>query len=198
MATWTMVLIVPTAATIVQFYATARGAKEITVRGGRYTTTIPRERWLAFALESASVQCSRAITGSNIPGTAGEVLISLPTSWPESWHPDGLTLPAWRAVTWPLFCLPAWWFVGRGLDGLLGGRRLHWVSLVTGSILCVFFAVLFIGLRVTLEANDRADPWVFCGLGFWAVAFGLPPFAWVKQWRRKRSARMSQAVADRQ
>jgi hypothetical protein len=198
MATWSTVLFVPTATTILQFYAAAHGSNAITIHAGKYRTTVPQRRWLAFALESASSQCSRAITGANIPGTAGEVLISLPTSWPESWHPDGLTLEAWRALTWPFFCLPAWWFVGKGLDGLLSGRWLHWTMFAVGSALCVFCAVLLLGLRFGLEASDRVDPWVYCGLGFWSIAFGIPPFAWVQQRRRKRVASAGQAVRERE
>jgi hypothetical protein len=64
----------------------------------------------------------------NMPAILGEAAISLPTTWPESWHPN-LPFPFddlwfWRAVTWPIYALPFWWLGGRAIDALRRGNRL--------------------------------------------------------------------------
>ncbi len=182
-----MLLVMPTALTAYQLYRAARDSGSVSIRTRHFETTVPRQRCLAFALETESFRCSHAITAANLPGIFVEVSISLPTSWPNSWCPSGLSLEAWRALSLPFFCLPAWWFVGTGLDGLLKGRRLHWTAPVTGSVLCIFCAVLLVGLSFERAADDHGLAWVYCGLGFWTIAFGVPPLAWILQRRKGRA-----------
>jgi hypothetical protein len=182
LAAWTEIVAAPTALTVYRLHQAARGSDRIGVHFGQFQITLPRRRWLPWALESVSMERWRAITAANLPGTAIETLISLLTSWPSLWHPSGLSSEAWRTVAYPFFCLPAWWFVGLGLDGLLRRRRLHWATLLTGSILCLLFLVPIFGFRFGLSAAERVGMgWVFFGFGFWTVAFGILPIAWIRQ-----------------
>jgi hypothetical protein len=124
----------------------------------------------------------------NFPGIFVEMSVVLPTAGSPKWHPAALTLAGWRMLSYPFFCLPAWWLVGKGLDGLLRRRRLHWAMLLTGSILSLLFLVLVVGI-LTSPAGDRADmAWLLPGCGFWTIAFGVLPLAWVRQRRRQDGA----------
>jgi len=101
---------------------------------------------LHYVLERVAAPRARIVTAVNVPGMAGEILVSLPTSWPSSWHPESVSSDSWRALSLPFFCLPAWWFAGCGVDALLCHRRLHWASAAFGLILSLAFLVLAVGL----------------------------------------------------
>ena len=86
----------------------------------------------------------------------------------------------------PFFCLPAWFFVGCGIDALLGWRRLHWAALATGTLLCVLFLVLFLGLRFGISTEERGEVvFPLWGMSLWALLFASIPAAWIRQWRTR-------------
>jgi hypothetical protein len=113
-------------------------------------------------------------------------------TWPSIWRPARFNVDSWRALSFPFYCLPAWWFAGRGMDALFGRRRLHWPALFSG----LFFFLLFGGLLMSLvvmpaSERDGLPQWVFWGSGLWMVLFAVFPLAWVRQRvsdRRRRSA----------
>jgi hypothetical protein len=118
----------------------------------------------------------------------GEMLISLPTTWPQSWHPVNVPLFAFRSFVLPFFSLPAWWFVGSGVDNLLGWRQPRWWTLLIGTLLFAGFLVILIGLRFGTSAEDRLDDsWIVLGFGFWTLAFASFPAVWARRavWRQR-------------
>ena len=144
------------------------------------------ERW--FPLAIALQDRAHFIAAVNMPAMATEILVDLPTTWPESWHPQQLMLDTWRSLIFPFYCLPAWWFVGRGMDALLGTRRQHWATALFGFAIFLLFAVIFCGLAFGLSAADHEDSgWIFWGLGGWCLLFAVTPCAWFRQWRSRRS-----------
>jgi len=148
----------------------------------RYRIAIPRNRLLSFALMGVATTQSHLVTAANLPGTAGEILISLPTSWPNSWRPHTFSLDSWRCLSWPFFCLPAWWFAGRGIDALLGWHRPRWWTLLIGSLLFAAFAALFFGFRFGMSAEERSGTtWVLWGCALWALLFATFPVAWIRR-----------------
>jgi hypothetical protein len=77
---------------------------------------------------------------------------------------------AWNALSFPFYCLPFWWFVGRGFDVLLSRERLSWPSLPLGTLLCVFFLFLMLGLRLGISAEERKGlSYPFWGFGLWVA-----------------------------
>ena len=170
--------------TVYRFHRAAHGSDTVRIHDGQFETTIPRRNWLPFALERVSYRYEHTIQAANFPGIVIEILISLPLSWPAVWHHNGLTAATWRTLSYPFFCLPAWWFLGRGLDGLVGRRPLHLAMFVSGVVLFLVCVVLLLGLGFGLSAADRSEAsWGLWGLAFWAFAFALPAFAWVRQRR---------------
>ena len=184
LATWSSLVPIEAAVTVYSFLRAAGGSDNVHMRAGPFETNIPRRNWLPFALEGVSFRHEHTIVAANFPGSVIEILISLPLSWPAVWHPNGLTAATWRTLSYPFFCWPAWWFLGRGLDGLVGRRRLHWAMFVVGVALFLVCIVLLLGLRFGLSAADRSEgSWPLWGLGFWAFAFALPAVAWIRQRR---------------
>jgi hypothetical protein len=148
---------------------------------------IPRDQLLPWVFQGVTMRSAHLVQGINLPGTFLELLVSLPTSWPDTWHPAGLTIASWQATSLPFFCLPFWWFLGRGIDAALGRRHLHWVSLLAGTILCAAFVILFLGMRFGMAQWERDETveWVLSGMTFWAIALAVFPFVWVRQWRAR-------------
>ena len=151
------------------------------------TFTLSSQEVRRIALESATMKMSHSITALNTPGLFVEMLIDLPISWPSTWHPVRLPVDVWRSITLPFFCLPAWWFVGRGFDFLLGRQKLRWPVALFGTLLSIAFIVLFFGLRFGVPANDRTGgSWILWGMALWALLFSVFPLAWLM---RRRSFR---------
>lgn len=138
---------------------------------------------LAIAMEGRGY----LLTALNLPAMVPEVLTSLPTTWPESWHPQGIDLFTWRALVFPLYALPAWWFAGVCLDAMLGRRRLHWASAFTALLLFVFCAAMTVAMSLRSQLRDAADLWLVLGSVLWASLFSLAPLAWWLQRRRQRA-----------
>jgi hypothetical protein len=112
--------------------------------------------------ETTSVRFGHAVMALNMPGMFVGALIS--------YKPANMLVDEWRCFSLPLFCLWAWWFIGAGLDGLVGRRRIHWSVMALGAILSITCLVLLIGLRFGLDASDRAEiVWPL-----WVLASGRP------------------------
>lgn len=150
------------------------------------------------ALWLGTTRYSQLVTEINMPGVFVEALVSMPTSWPQSWHPEGMMLESWRAIILPFFCLPFWWFAGRGVDGVLGWRRLHWATMLLGSVLFAAFVVLLVGLRFGLPASDRTPDgnWIFYGFGLWILVLAAFPIAWLRRIRRRPKEKAKLAVTS--
>jgi hypothetical protein len=186
-ALWIALFAVPVTLDFISLEQAARGTGEARISAGSFEERIPRDRFLPFAAETVSMQFGHTIMAVNTPGTLVEALVSLPTTWPSSYRPAGILLDEWRCFSLPLFCMPAWWLVGIGLDGLVGRRRIHWSIMVLGTIFSILFFVLVIGLRFGMDASERAETvWPLWGLGLWAVLFAVVPLAW---WQSQRIQR---------
>ena len=132
----------------------------------------------------------------NLPGLIGEIAIDLPTTWPDSWHPELFDLWQWRAVTWPLFCLLFGWEVGRALDVLCGSiLSIRIWEAVPLFALSIFLFAFVIGTRATGThgVDDRLTRWMLAGASVWATLFLLPSVAWYRRFRDRRKSRLSAA-----
>lgn len=191
LALWMVLVLMPATMTVYRFDRGAHGADYVRLRLGQFEQVVWRHRWFSFALERVSWGKWQTITAINLPGTVIEILISLPLSLPSLWLPQGLSLYTWRTLSYPFFCLPAWWLVRRGLDGLVRRIRLHWLTLFIGSISCLLCLVVLISFSWGLSPEERSElSWTLWGLGFWSVAFAVLPLAWLRQKTAKKPARM--------
>jgi hypothetical protein len=191
-----LILAVPAALVYLKLVNLAHGKGVAHLGSGQSRETIPQTDFLSFATLVASTETSHTLTALNMPGMFGEVLVSLPTTWPESWHPAEISLESWRSIIMPAFCLPAWLLVGCGVDALLGWRKLHWGLLLTGTLLCALFLVLLTGLGIMYLTSDHDDStFVVGGFSLWALLFATVPAAWIRQGRdRRASAKQTKSV----
>ena len=157
--------------------------------------TMPYKTARRIALEGPALRASHLISALNMPAFFVDVLISLPTSWPDTWKPDGMVLDVWRTFAFPFFALPAWWFAGRGIDSLLFGRKPGKTVTIISAVLCIGFTVLFCGLRFALTPADReGETWPLWGLALWTALFAAFPAAWLRS-RRFRTEPL-EAIAE--
>lgn len=185
-----LVLTLPALLIFLNLETLAHGTGAAHIEFGQFSQTIPRNDFVSYATQSSSFQSSHLLSALNMPGFLVELLVSLPTSWPESWHPSGVSLMSWRSLIWPVFCLPAWLLTGCGVDALLGWRKLHWSVTLTGTILCLLFSIVFFaGIAVERFSSNRDNDWfIFSGLALWSLLFGTLPALWIRQWRARRNA----------
>lgn len=162
--------------------AAASGAPSVWMHSKDINLEIDRSDMLRFALNGTAAWEQKVITGVHVPGMFGEVLVSLPTTWPQSWHPQSIPLFSWRSFSLPVFCLPFWWLIGLGMDRLSAKRRSHWTLLLLGSMLSAFILFIAIGLNVmgVIEKDTSLAPQI-SGLYLWTVLFAIFPALWLKQ-----------------
>ncbi len=179
---WLVLVPTQVAFVYVRLHQLARASPELKLQVGQFGGTVRRDKLLPFALELVGLREFSTITAINAPGMLGEFLVSVPTSWPDSWHPSNLSLFGWRCVTLPFFCIPAWWFAGRGLDAILGWRHPRWWTLLIGTLLCCGFLILLLGFRFGMSFEDRAGTaWILWGCGLWALMFAPFPALWIRR-----------------
>jgi hypothetical protein len=182
-----LLVIVPITLTSVHLYEASKGATQIHIHSGQLEMSLPRNQIVPLSIRMETVSKAHIIQGINVPGTVFEILISLPTSWPAIWHPAALLPETWDALVFPFFCLPFWWLVGCGLDGLISNERLHWSLLLIGTLLAGGCLALVLGFHVGIPAAERDnDPWLMRGLAGWTIAFAVLPIAWIAQLIRQR------------
>jgi len=160
---------------------------------------VQRRDSLPFSLQQ--VTTSHAIQAMNLPGSFVAFPIDkLTKASPEGWSPKGMTSLTWRAITFPLFCLPFWWLAGVGLDGVLRRRWLRWWMGLAGSVFCVFYLALFLAISCA-PAERREMISALCGLGFWILLLSAFPLASVRQWltlRRTKAGLEARLFAELQ
>lgn len=166
----------------------------IDIYEGTDTFRLPRTAIPRWAIFGAANQLSRPIQALNFPAMTTEMVMSgIMRSWPDSWRPAVFgPLPAdlflWRAIIFPVYCLPFWWIAGVGLDALLGSRQLRRHGLLGGSLLCGFFVFIGTGLAIAGDHRDYRDMWfIFAGLAIWSILLAAYPAVWLRERRRRKS-----------
>ncbi len=162
------------------------GSPSVFLHTKNFSITVPANDFFRFAANMVGELRGWELTALNLPGFVLELLLSVRT-WPSSWQPAGLTLWAWRALSFPLFALPAWYYVGIGIDGLFGRIALHLRDAILGSVLSAGCAFLGAGLTLGLSAADREPglKWITAGFMLWALLSGIVAVAAVRQGRPK-------------
>jgi hypothetical protein len=177
-----VLVFVPITLMSIHLYQTSAGSSQVRIHTGQFDMTLPRSQIVPSAIREATAARAPLMKAMNLPGIAFDILISLPTSWPSTWHPQALLRDTWDALVYPFFCLPFWWLVGCGLDGLLRKERLHWSLLLIGTLLAGTCVVVVLGFHSGIPAAERQDsPWLMRGLTGWTIAFAFLPIAWITQ-----------------
>ena len=182
LAFWTQVIPAPAGLLYYQWSHKVTSPVKRTMPEREQGAATSRIQLATLALDAVAARRAHIVMAANLPGGVGEILISLATSWPYTWHPPNLLPDSWNGLCYPFFCLPAWWLVGRALDCLLRHVRLPFWLLSLGSALSALFTFLLLGLSFGLPASDRRGiGWLLMGFAFWAAAFCVLPFTWLYQ-----------------
>lgn len=191
---WAVLVPTPALMNCLSLLRESHGGDPVHLYFGNFGVVVPRDRLFLFSLDHSAYQQNKLIRGINTPGLIADSLISLSSSWPENWYPAAFTSAvSWGGVAYPFYCLPWWWFVGRGFDGVTARRRIGWLSLLIGCLLSFACAFLGTGFLISESASRRVPGlWIDLGFIFWAVLFAITPMACWRQRRRLRKA----VVAD--
>jgi len=183
---WLVLVIVPTARFALHLRQVANGSGTGTVflQLGQFTVHVKRERFLTFSLETVSLSAQRPIIVLNAPASFVGGLVSLIVAQRGNWGPSGMMLGAWRTLMYPIFALPAWFFVGRAVDAFVRRSRLHVWNVWVGSVLALISAALAFGLRFGMTASERQvseqSDWFAAGFALWTLLFATPLVAWLR------------------
>ena len=140
-----------------------------------------------------------SIVALNIP--AGIVQLPYSVNRPDrkQWSPPGMNDLVWRAVSWPLVCLPFWWIAGRAIDalGALKHRsltpRIVLMESAIGSVWVAAGALLFVSFLIM--AAFKKDPVltrIAAAGGLWAF---LGTLSLIARFRQKHLREPQQATA---
>jgi hypothetical protein len=186
---WVTAVLVPTTVIFLQMKSRANGAGSLTIRTATIEATIPPDDFFPFALHGATIRTAKAVAGINVPGLFIEAGLSSVTSWPHRLYPSRYLLESWRALVFPIYALPAWWYAGRGIDGFVGRVRLRVVETIVSTLVSLAFIGLGVGLQFGLSQSERdADLiWFTCGLIFWGALIAIEPAGWLRQRRKALS-----------
>lgn len=177
---WAMVVMVPAVQTYWMLRAIGAQGKNATVTVGAFHGTIVPENFGPFAVNEAVVTHSNALTAMELPGALVEMPLTVALTNPTLWYPKQLDEWTWSLLETPIYCLPAWWLVGLGMEGLMGRRRVRWPLLLLGSVAWgTFVFMLFEYLAGWTRPEHAVESWVVAGFGLWIVLFGVLPAAWV-------------------
>ena len=179
------IVLVPATRIYLQWKAAIGSGDRLMLTMGAFQMMIPRESMLRSAVEMNAMREQGTISLLNAPGYVLGALASQLVVHHARGFPDSLGPFLWRALSVPLFAIPAWFFTGRGIDGLLMRQRMRMFDLVMSAILVLLSLVISVGLRFGLSASERAGDellvYYISGFAWWSLLFALPLSAWVRQ-----------------
>lgn len=179
------IVLFPAGRLYLRWKATMGNNDKLLLTMGKFQMMIPRERLLRSAVEMNALREQNTISVLNAPGQllgalASQIVVHHANGFPDAFGPF-----LWRALSMPLFAIPAWFFAGRGIDGLLMRQRMRFLDLVLSAILVLLSLVISIGLRFGLSETEREGDVLLVSyiLGFfwWSLLFAFPLSAWVRQ-----------------
>lgn len=166
----------------------AHGAGSVSLSSGDIVMTIPSGRFFSVSLDRAGWWAEKPATILNAPAKFVESFVSLLLAHKANWHPASLLPSTWHSLIYPIYALPAWVYVGLGIDAGIGRCLVRRWNAVLSLFLALTFAVLFCGFRFGMSATEREGQeflsWLIEGFALWAVLFAVPFVAWIL--RRKR------------
>jgi hypothetical protein len=171
---WCALTLIPFGVFFVRLQTLSRGAPEVELSSGRFRMTVKREHFLSTAARLAPMRTADVENALNVPGA---MIASIG-------RPAGFSIFSWRPLILPIGCLPFWWFAGLGIDTLKSHKRRHWSVLLLGSVLCLSFLCISLGLRFKLSPVDRIDlAWAVWGFGLWSLLLSCFPYMWATKWK---------------
>ena len=186
------IVLVPSARVYLRWKAAMGSGDKLMLTAGNFQMVINREHLLRSAVEMNAMREQGTISLLNAPGQLLGAVASQLVVHHARGFPDSLGPFLWRALSMPLFAIPAWFFAGRGIDGLLLRQRMRLFDLILSVALVLLSLAISVGLRFGLSESERAGDqflmsYIF-GFAWWSLLFAFPLSAWVRQRLRKASS----------
>ncbi len=185
LVSWGLMVLAPTILAYFHF-------KHIADASGKFsigpTMVVEPQNLFGFAFQMTAWAVEKVVIVMDAPACFFDPVISLLVSGKTNWYPESLGHSAWRVLTFPFFVLPAWSYVGSGIDALIGKKRVGKGNMIFGLVMAGLLIVIAGGVRFGLSAAERQDqeflPWFVAGFVVWAILFAVPFVAWLRQRKR--------------
>jgi hypothetical protein len=189
---WCALVLVPASLYFLQLKHSANGSGSVSLALGQFVIHIPPDRFFSFALERSASRHSSTILVIDAPGLFLNAMASWALAGSARWIPPFFMREAWFAIVWPFCALPAWFLVGRGVDGLLTRNRVRLGEMTLSLSLAAIMTALSLGLRFGTSPAERQEQYmlnpVIEGLGLWSLLILAPFAAWLRQRRQNTGA----------
>ena len=170
----------------------AHGTGSASISYDDIVMTIPSDHFLAVAFDRAGWWAEKPITILNTPAKFVEIFVSLLVAHKANSYPASLLSSTWHALIYPIYALPAWVYVGLGIDAGIGRRLVRRWNVGVSLFLALTCAILFCGCRFGMSSAERAGQellsWFIIGFALWTILFAVPFVGWLL--RRKRETRI--------
>jgi len=180
-------LIVRTAWSLFVLRHAAHGANTAVIGTDANTFVVQSHDFLRLSFMAASVRSTELITILNFPAHFVDLLISYLVARKPFWWPDLLGPAEWLCLTYPFLALPAWVYVGFGVDALLQRKRVRTWNMVLSAILTLIFGVMATGFYFALRDDPGLLPGSIAGFTLWTFLSSIPFLAWLRGKLRARS-----------
>jgi hypothetical protein len=157
---WAVIVLAPALLFFFRLKHMAHGSGSVSLTSGDFQMTISSNHFLSVAFDRAGWSAQKSITVLNAPAKFVEIVVSVLVSRTGNWYPASFLRSTWRSLIYPIYALPAWFYVGLGIDALLGRSRIRQRNMILSLILALASAVLCCGFRFGISP---AEP--FCGMG---------------------------------
>ena len=150
-------------------------------RGSSTVFEIPADAFPRFALTAAAMRLEEPFAILHTPAHFVDLVIAYVVAQKPFWSPNTVAPAVWQCITYPLFAVPAWFFVGQGIDGLRNGGSTKRSLAMIGAVLVLFFGVVAAVLQFGLAQDPGLVPGRVEGFTLWTLLFAIPIFAWLKR-----------------
>jgi len=150
-------------------------------RGPSTVFEIPSDGFPRVAVIAAAMRLEKPFAILHAPSHFVDLGIAYLVVQKPFWFPSGIGPAVWQCITYPLFAIPAWFFVGRGINVLRTGVRTPISLVITGAVLALLFGVCAAVLRFGLADDPGLVPGRMEGFTLWTPLFAIPVFAPLKR-----------------
>jgi hypothetical protein len=186
---WAMIAIVPALVFFFRLKQMAHGTGSVTLSSEEFAMTIRSDRFLAVAFDRAGWSAEKPLTILNASAKFVEVLVSLAVAHKVYWYPASFLRSTWHAIIYPIYALPAWIYVGMGIDNGISRRPISRWNAALSAFLTLTCTALFCGFRFGMSVAEREGEellnWFIAGLALWAALFAIPFAVWMLQKKRQ-------------
>lgn len=180
-----LIVDVPGEISFIRLKQAAHGSGSVSFGSDGIVFTIPSESFQSVAFDRAAWRAQKPVTILNTPAIFVELLVSLIVPREGHWWPGSWQSYTWHVLTYPIYALPAWIYIGFALDAMIRRRHIRRWNVILSVVLVLTCASLFCVCRFGMPAAEREGQerlsWFIDGFAMWTVLFFIPIAGWFRQ-----------------